>query len=70
MWGGGVHERCAEAVTAQTTGQLIDLHYSNYSCDMEQGMKNGSHCCAILSEWVLFRFPLTLNARPGDDGAA
>lgn len=66
------HQHCAKVVTAQTPGQLIDLHYSNYSCDMEQGMKNGSHCCAILSECVLLHFLLTLKTSLGDgaDGAA
>lgn len=30
------------------TGQLIDLHYVNYSGKVERGMKNGSHCCTVL----------------------
>lgn len=64
------HQHCAKAVTAQTPGQLIDLHYSNYSGDMEQGIKNGSHCCAILPECVLLHFLQTLKTSLGNNGAA
>lgn len=56
----GNSQHCGQAVTGQTPGQLIDLHYVNYRCDVERRMKNGSHCCAILSECTLLSFLLTL----------
>lgn len=56
----GNSQHCGQAVTGQTPGQLIDLHYVNYGCDVERRMKNESHCCAILSECTPPSFLLTL----------
>lgn len=42
--GDGSCRRGVKAVTGQTPGQLIDLHYVNYGCDVERRMKNGSEC--------------------------
>lgn len=55
----GEQSALCEGGDRQTPGQLIDLHYVNYGCDVERGMKNGSHCCA---ECTLISFLLTLNA--------
>lgn len=55
---GGSRQRRVKSVTGQTQGQLIDLHYVNYGCDVERGMKNGSRCRTAPSE----RTPLKLSA--------
>lgn len=39
-------QRHVQALTGLTPGQLIDLHYVNYGCDVEQRVRNGSRCCA------------------------
>lgn len=56
----GNSQQRVQAVIGQTPGQLIDLHYVNYSGDVERRMKNGSHSCVILSERTSLSFPLTL----------
>lgn len=57
-----------QAVTRQIPGQLIDLHYVNYGCDVERRMKNGSHSCAILSECI--KLFADLETSLGRDAAA
>lgn len=59
-----------QAVIGQTPGQLIDLHYVNYSGDVERRMKNGSHSRVILSECTVIKLSADLETSLSSDGAA